>query len=156
MVNQVWFLYFICTNKRLWSSRQYSSQIENRRLIDHSQVFLSALGGSFFTPFHPTPPPSFSADFNQRERKWLFSIENVDIWWKNKGRGSERCTELLPTPPKKKKFTDNSFLSLPNAAQVWEWTELAVTFTKPEIPSLINSVKGLDGHINLFVCVWQQ
>lgn len=55
--------------------------------------------------------------------------------------------------PQKKKFTDNSFLSLPNAAQVWEWMELAVTFTKPEIPSLINSVKGLDGHINLFVCV---
>lgn len=44
----------------------------------------------------------------------------------------------------KKSLVVNSFLSLPNTAQVWEWMELAVTFTKPEIPSLINSVKGLD------------
>lgn len=58
-----------------------------------------------------------------------------------------------PKEKKKKSLLINSFLSLPNAAQVWEWTELAVSFTKPEIPSLINSVKGLDGHINLFVCV---
>jgi len=31
--------------------------------------------------------------------------------------------------------------------------ELAVTFANLEIPSLINSLKRLDGHINLFVCV---
>lgn len=110
----------------------------------------SQWAGWFFLYSLPSPSsPSFTADVNQRERKWLFSIDNVDIWRKNKGWGSERCTEN-----KTKSLPINSFLSLPNASLVWEWMELAVTFIKPEIPSFNKSSYRTGWtHKSLCMCV---